>query len=151
MNTSVRARHAARGFSFIELLVTIIIAGIAFAAMVPVFVGASQKAVGDKMRNIALNVAQDRMEKIRQLDFDQITPANLESSTFAGGQFGTTWTTYSGGSAKAFHVEYDLRNEGGSGASPAYVRVVVRVTWTPPPSPVKAVELQTYISRQYAG
>jgi len=151
MNTSVRGRHAASGFSMVELLVTVIIAGIAFAAMVPVFVGASQKASGDKMRNIALNVAQDRMEKIRQLDYDQITEANLESSTFAGGQFGTTWTTYSGGSSKVFDVAYDLQNEGGSGASPAYVRVRVTVTWTPPPSPVKAVELQTYVSRQYAG
>lgn len=139
------------GFSLVELLVTIIIAAIAFAAMVPVFVGASQKASGDKMRNIALNVAQDRMEKIRQLDFDQITQANLESSSFAGGQFGTTWTTYSGGSAKVFDVAYDLENQGGSGAMPAYVRVRVTVTWTPPPGPVKPVELQTYVSRQYAG
>jgi len=135
----------------VELLVTIIIAAIAFAAMVPVFVGASQKASGDRMRNIALNVAQDRMEKIRQLDFDQITQANLESSSFAGGQFGTTWTTYTGESARVFDVAYDLENQGGSGAMPAYVRVRVTVTWTPPPGPVKPVELQTYISRQYAG
>src|SRR5665647_2497755 len=42
MNTSIRARHDARGFSFVELLVTIIIAGIAFAALVPVFVQAAQ-------------------------------------------------------------------------------------------------------------
>ena len=34
---------------------------------------------------------------------------------------------------------------------PAYVRVRVTVTWTAPPSPVKPVELQTYVSRQYAG
>ena len=58
-----RACNRGAGFSFVELLVTIIIAAIAFAAMVPVFVGASQKASGDKARNIALNVAQDRLEK----------------------------------------------------------------------------------------
>jgi prepilin-type N-terminal cleavage/methylation domain-containing protein len=146
-----RACSRDAGFSFVELLVTIIIAGIAFAAMVPVFVGASQKSSGDKMRNIALNVAQDRMEKIRQLDYDQITTANLESATFAGEQFGEVWTTYSGGAPRVFNIAYDLQNVGGSGASPAYVRVKVTVTWTPPPGPVKPVELQTYVSRQYAG
>ncbi|MEI6451585.1 MAG: type II secretion system protein, partial [Actinomycetes bacterium] len=139
------------GFSFVELLVTMIIAGIVFAAMVPMFVGASQKSSGDKMRNIALNVAQDRMEKIRQLDYDQITKANLESATFAGGQFGKEWTTYSSGVPRVFDIAYDLKNVGGSGASPAYVRVKVTVTWTAPPRPVKPVELQTYVSRQYAG
>jgi len=139
------------GFSFVELLVTMVIAGIVFAAMVPMFVGASQKSSGDKMRNIALNVAQDRMEKIRQLDYDQITKANLESATFGGEQFGKEWTTYSSGVPRVFSVAYDLKNVGGSGASPAYVRVKVTVTWTPPPGPVKAVELQTYVSRQYAG
>ena len=139
------------GFSFVELLVTMVIAGIVFAAMVPMFVGASQKSSGDKMRNIALNVAQDRMEKIRQLDYDQITKANLESATFAGQQFGKEWTTYSSGVPRVFYVAYDLKNVGGSGASPAYVRVKVTVTWTAPPRPVKPVELQTYVSRQYAG
>jgi type II secretory pathway pseudopilin PulG len=139
------------GFSFVELIVTMVIAGIVFAAMVPMFVGASQKSSGDKMRNIALNVAQDRMEKIRQLDYDQITKANLESATFAGEQFGKEWTTYSSGVPRVFYVAYDLKNVGGSGASPAYVRVKVTVTWTAPPRPVKPVELQTYVSRQYAG
>jgi type II secretory pathway pseudopilin PulG len=144
-------KHPSSGFSFVELLVTMIIAAIAFAAMVPLFVGAQQKASGDKARSVALNIAQDRIEKIRQLDFDQITKANLESSTFAGGQFGKTFTTYSGGSSKAYNVAYDLKNAGGSGAAPAYVRVRVTVTWAAPPGPVKPVELQTYVSRQYAG
>ena len=36
MNAQVRARRDARGFSFVELLVTIVIAGIVFVAMVPV-------------------------------------------------------------------------------------------------------------------
>ena len=41
-----RACDREAGFSFVELLVTIIIAGIAFAALVPVFVGAQQTASG---------------------------------------------------------------------------------------------------------
>src|SRR5450830_57830 len=69
VNTSVRARRAVRGFSMVELLVTVILAGIIFAAMVPVFVSAQQKASGDQMRNVALNAAQDHIEKIRQMPF----------------------------------------------------------------------------------
>jgi len=73
-------RSQARGFSLVELMVTIVLAGIVFAAMVPVFVGAQQKASGDQMRNTALNLAQDRVEKIRQLPFDQACDASQIAS-----------------------------------------------------------------------
>ncbi|HEY5473297.1 MAG TPA: prepilin-type N-terminal cleavage/methylation domain-containing protein, partial [Candidatus Limnocylindrales bacterium] len=97
MNTSVRARQDARGFSFIELLVTIIIAGIAFAALVPVFVAAQQKGAGDNARNQALSLARDRLEKIRELDYDQIYESNLNSSTWFGGEFGNSANISNGG------------------------------------------------------
>lgn len=83
MNTQTRRGQA--GFSFVELLVTIIIAGIAFAALVPLFVAAQQKGSGDTARNVALSLARDKMEKIRSLDYDEITEANLQSATFKGG------------------------------------------------------------------
>ena len=78
--TAARRKH--RGFSFVELLVTIVIAGIVFAAMVPVFVSAQKASSGDRSRNITTNVAQDRIEKIRLLAFDQIVDdaAHLHSS-----------------------------------------------------------------------
>ena len=47
------ARRGEAGFSFVELLVTIIIAGIAFAAMVPLFVQAQQQTSADQVRNVA--------------------------------------------------------------------------------------------------
>ena len=79
---AVRPREA--GFSFVELLVTIIIAGIAFAALVPMFVGAQQKNAADLFRQAGLNAAQDRIERVRSLDFASITQSNLVST------FGTT-------------------------------------------------------------
>ena len=45
MNLSVRTRHAGRGFSMVELLVTVVLAGIIFAAMVPVFANALKRDV----------------------------------------------------------------------------------------------------------
>jgi prepilin-type N-terminal cleavage/methylation domain-containing protein len=120
------ARH---GFSFIELLVTIVIAGIIFAAMVPVFASALKKTAGDNLRVTATNIAQDRLEKIRQLPYPEIiansasptaTP-NLYNPSYAGGQFVTTYTPV--GSSKVFTISYSVDIQ------PSYKDVTVTVRW----------------------
>lgn len=149
-------RHAPsqKGFSLVELLVTIIVAGIAFAAMVPLFVGAQQKNAGDNLRNICTQVAQDKIEKIRQLDYDSITTANLGSSSFAGGQYGTTWTYYSSATTqKDLTIAYTVSKYPATApdGTEQYKIVRVDVSWTGPPTPVYHVVLQTNIYKQYAG
>jgi prepilin-type N-terminal cleavage/methylation domain-containing protein len=166
MNTSVRARHDARGFSFIELLVTIVIAGIAFAALVPVFVAAQQKGAGDNARNQALSLARDRIEKIRALDYDQIIENNLNSSTWYGGEVGNTVSVSNGGGSKSYTVVYSVVFVGGNGNgkhdvtttdtafygnTEKYKQVTVSVSWTGNPKPVKTVVLSTSIYKQYQG
>jgi type II secretory pathway pseudopilin PulG len=154
MNTSARARHVAGGFSFVELLVTIIIAGIAFAAMVPLFVQAQGQNSADQARNIALQVAQDKIERVRQLGYDQITQANLDSSTYpsaANAQFGKTWDFVRNGSTKRYTIQYTVSPVLSATGQEKYKKVQVRVTWTAPPAPVKAAVLQTLVYRQYAG
>ena len=137
-----RARVA--GFSFIELLVTVVLAGIIFAAMVPVFVSAQKASSGDRSRTIATSAAQDRIEKIRLLAFDQIVDdaSHLQSSGFAGGQFGTTYTP--AGSTKQYSVAYSVENVPSTGAV-NYKRVSVTVSWTAPPAPVKPVTMTTIV------
>lgn len=142
------------GFSFVELLVTIIIAGIAFAAMVPLFVSAQQVTAADQLRNAALQLAQDKLEKIRALDYDLITEANLSDPDFMGGQFGTSvqWAT-GGGNTRTFTVAYkvDLLPEGSQNGKELYKQVTVTASWTAPPAPVKPAVLSTMVSKQYAG
>lgn len=142
------------GFSFVELLVTIIIAGIAFAAMVPVFVQAQQVSSGEQLRNISLQLAQDKLEKVRGLDYDLITQANLQSSTFADGQFGTSvsWAT-GGGNTRTFNVTYlvELLPVGSTAGNEQYKQVTITAAWTGEPSPVKPAQLSTMVSQQYAG
>ncbi len=136
MHSLAERARASSGFSLMELLVAIVLAGIVFAAMVPVFVGAQQTASGDAVRNVALNVAQDRIEQIRQADFDQITSAaSLETL------LGTSWTSAAG---KEYDVAYEVTM--GTGDPTPYVTVSVTVTWSPPPGPVKAVSLKTIVA-----
>ncbi|NLE22315.1 MAG: type II secretion system protein [Actinobacteria bacterium] len=140
------ARRAAQrsGFSFIELLVTVVLAGIAFAAMVPAFISIEKASAGDRARLIAANVAQDRIEKIRLLAFDQIVDdaSHLQSSTFAGGQFGTEYTPP--GSTRHYSVVYSIENVPSTGAV-NYKRISVTVSWTAPPAPVRPVTLTTIV------
>src|SRR5450756_1280642 len=163
MNTSVRARRGSRGFSFVELLVTMVIAGIAFAALVPVFVSAQQKSAGDTARNVALNLAQDRVEKVRQLDYDLITESNLDSVSFQGGQFGTVAHVEGGHGTKDYNLAYSVVFVGGTknglhavnytsgDRTENYKMVTVDAYWTGNPHPVKHAVLQTYVYKQYAG
>lgn len=155
MNGDSRMRNSSlsSGFSFVELLVTILVAGLAFAALVPLFVQAQEQNSADNARNIALQVAQDKVEKVRQLDYDQITNENLESPTYAGGQFGPYWDFVRGGSTKRFTIQYQVEpypSDAEAGAE-QYKRVEVSVAWTGPPDPVKAAVIQTLVYRQYAG
>ena len=148
-----RAHGPSAGFSFIELLVTIVIAGIAFAALVPLFIDVQKRDSGDNARNVALQVAQDKIEKVRQLDYDQITAANLANASYAGGQFGSYWDSVRNSNTKRYTIQYTV-SPVPSGAAPGaeqYKKVEVRVTWVAPPSPVKAAVLQTLVYRQYAG
>jgi type II secretory pathway pseudopilin PulG len=137
-------RAPVAGFSFIELLVTVVLAGIIFAAMVPVFVSAQKASSGDRARTIATSTAQDRIEKIRLLAFDQIVDdaSHLQSSSFAGGQFGTTYAP--AGSTKQYSVSYSVENVPSTGAV-NYKRVSVTVSWTAPPAPVKPVTMTTIV------
>ena len=166
MNSSVRARRDARGFSMVELLVTIVIAGIAFAALVPVFVQAEQKTSADNMRNLALNLAQDKIERVRSLSYSVITAANLHANgSNVGTQFGSPSTTNELNPVTNTIVPVNLDNNGGrqliiyygvqdaTGTTDitAYKIVTVTVWWKGNPAPVKPVVLKTEVYGQYAG
>ena len=145
-------RRGAAGFTLVELIVAVAISLVVLTCMIPLFVNVEAKAAGDQMRVEALAVAQDRLEKIRALPFDQITLANLNSSTFMNGEFGNSWSAFSGTAQRVFSngVSYAITVQNGGSGSTQLV-VSVSVTWIPPPGPVKTVFVQTYISQQFAG
>ena len=79
MDTFAQGGRGRGGFSMVELLVTIVIAGIVFAAMVPFFANALKRTSADELRVDATNIAQDRIEQVRLLNYSDVTSANLNS------------------------------------------------------------------------
>ena len=111
MNTPIRARHAARGFSMIELLVTIVLAGIVLSAMVALFANVLKRTSGDSFRATATNIAQDRIEQVRLLSYPDITQDNLNNppspaSEFGDGRFGPIYML--AGSSTPYHITYTV-------------------------------------------
>lgn len=142
MNTSVRARRDALGFSMVELLITIIIAGIAFAALVPMFVSAQQKGAGAQYRSTAINLAQDRIERLRQLPWNAVTDA-LTTTSLGGG---LTWGGVTVG-GKTYTVDLLPVQTVGTQKT-----VRVSVTWYEQPGHIKRERvLTTNIFRQLPG
>jgi type II secretory pathway pseudopilin PulG len=161
-----RACDREAGFSLVELMVTIIIATVAFAALVPVFVQAEQKSSADRMRNLALNLAQDKIERVRSLSYSVITAANLHANgSNVGTQFGSASPTdklnpvtntivpvnLDNNGSRQLIIHYGVRDATGTTDITAYKVVTVTVWWTGNPAPVKPVVLSTEVYGQYAG
>ena len=143
------SKRGAAGFSMVELLVTIIIAGIAFAAMVPLFVTAQQAQGTDRSRNVAINIAQEKIEMVRYLPWNLLLPTATPPTPPAvsvGVQLGTT--AVRGG--KTYTIAYDVIDSTGTTSFTAYREVMVRVTWQNMGS-AKAVEAKTIVYKQFAG
>ncbi len=122
-----RVRHTC-GFSMIELLVTIIIAGVVFAALVPFFANALKRTAEDELRVDATNIAQDRIEQVRLLDYTMITEPNLNtaSPTFGDGRFGPDYTLV--GQSRPYAVVYEVTPPDETDVPQKLVTVTVRRT-----------------------
>ena len=112
MMATVHGRRGDGGFSLIELLVTIVLAGIIFLAMVPLFVSGLKTTSTNTRRVVATNVAQARIEKMRMLGANwparatrprrrpATAPSRRPTSTRTPATpalFGTTYTPAAGG------------------------------------------------------
>jgi prepilin-type N-terminal cleavage/methylation domain-containing protein len=119
----------AAGFSLIELLVTIIIAGVVFAALVPFFANALSRASEDAARVDSNTIAQDRIEQIRLLPYTDVTEQNLNYSPsptanpFGDGRFGPVYTLV--GESGTYNVKYYVTPTPEPTSLQKYVKVTV--------------------------
>jgi len=123
-----RARQTTHGFTLIELMITVVFTTIAMAAFVVFFGHALKTTSADEYRVNAANIAQDRLEQVRLLDYADITAANLNYSpappgTFGDGRFGPTYTL--AGHARPYQIQYEVDPASEEDAPQKYVKVSV--------------------------
>jgi prepilin-type N-terminal cleavage/methylation domain-containing protein len=142
MSGPAHARHGDHGFSMVELLVTVVLATIIFAAMVPFFANALNTTSGDARRNDAQYIAQDRIEQVRLLAYADIGYNNGQklnsppspASSFGDGRFGPTYKLV--GQVNPFSILYTVVHQSDA------EKVTVRVT---PPDASFNVTVETIV------
>jgi prepilin-type N-terminal cleavage/methylation domain-containing protein len=132
-------RRRTGGFSLIELLVTVVLAGIIFLAMVPLFVSVLKTTSTDSRRVIATNIAQARIETIRMLGasmgpspgstsattgYAAVNNANLNSDTWNPTLITSTFTPAHGGTPYTITTSVSPTDN----PTPAYKTVTVTVS-----------------------
>ena len=155
-----RACRGESGVTLMELLVAMIIAAVFFAAATPFFVQAISVGSGDRMRAIAMNAAQDRIEKLHQLDYDSIKVENLNDPAFypvdVGGTphgfFGPTWSVQTASGVHTLTVSYTVDTKAATTDSAPYKLVTITVSWTKPQgTETESLTNKTVVYRQFAG
>jgi len=143
-----------RGFSLIELMLTIALAGIIFAAMVPFFYNALRQTSRDARRNDAQLIAQDRIEQVRLLNYADISQTNLTSgkdadgNNLGDGKFGTTYTPVGQRPYSTAYAVTHIIPTGTDVSDTDYEKVVVTVTT---PDGLSHVDMSTIIKNPAPG
>lgn len=136
--------HAQRGLTLIELLVTIVLSGLFFAAMVPVFVLASQQGQTDRARVLATNAAQSTIEILRDLPYDDLYDTAWESPGSVAAIVDPQWKG-DGSGIDVGVVPYPLNSAKGQ---ERYLLVSVRAWWTREGGALRDVILRTAVYRR---
>lgn len=106
------------GFTFIELILIIVIVGIAIIPLVQIFTTSLKGGAEAEANTIALELAQEKMEEIRELSFSTVSNSS--------GSFKIPFTSYS----YQVTVSYVDGNFSTSAPATNYKKVEVRVTHT---------------------
>ncbi|OFW60562.1 MAG: hypothetical protein A2133_11920 [Actinobacteria bacterium RBG_16_64_13] len=128
-----------RGFTLIELMVAVLLLLIVMAGIVPFYLSTLAQASTLRYKSLATNIARERMEEIRQLDYREI-----ESAGQLTARFGSTATQRDITFAVTYDVQESSYDEG------VLKQVTVNVSWTGPPEPSEAL-ISTMIHQQYLG
>jgi Tfp pilus assembly protein PilV len=107
-----------KGFTFIELIMIIVIVGIAVVPLIQMFTTSLKGSADAESNSIALELAQDKMEETKQLSFAAIASTS--------GTFASPFTAYS----YQVTVGYVDQNFNNSGSPTNYKKVEVKVIHT---------------------
>lgn len=135
-----------RGVTLIELLITIIVAGLFFAAMVPVFVMATQQSSNDRARIQATNAVQSAIERLREMPYEDLwtTDWSIAVDTQAALGQDLNWK----GSNSSLDVDIEPYPSDVSKGSEKYLIATVTADWTGQGGRPHTIRMKTVIYRQ---
>jgi len=144
---TIRREPRSGGFTLIEIMVATLLFLVVMAGVVPFFLGGLSHASAARHKSVATNIAREKLEAIRQLDYreivedkeDPLNPRNLSM------RFGTT--EHVPERNMTFSIAYEVSELNDQRAR----SVEVTVSWDAPPSPVSPAVLKTVIAEQYLG
>jgi type II secretory pathway pseudopilin PulG len=143
------------GLTLIEILVTIVISGLFFAAMVPVFVMAAQQSGTDRARIQATNTAQSVIERLRDLPYGHLWDTTWSSQSEAEAALGEDFQWRGASSDITIEVTpYPEVNEDGTVTEEGeedYMLALVTASWQGEKGRERSVTLRTAIYRQGLG
>jgi len=108
-----------RGFTLLETSIALVVMMVAGLSVASLFVYATRNNSGAADRAVALAVAQQRMERLRSVSFDDATLAA-----------GTTNTTVTSGDGRNYSVQTVICNTAACGGSSTLKKITIQVTPT---------------------
>ncbi|MCL4368759.1 MAG: prepilin-type N-terminal cleavage/methylation domain-containing protein [Actinobacteria bacterium] len=141
-------RETQKGFTLIEIMVATLLLLVAMAGFVPIFLSGLDHSSLGRYRSVATNIARQRMEQVRQMDYREIQEAtgNPTDPRNLSQRFGTT--VHVTDRNMNFNVAYAVNTVSVSGSTLESVKITVSWAGRPASSPIV---VQTLISQQYLG
>jgi len=106
----------ANGFTFIELIMVILIVGIAIIPLIQMYTTSLKGSADAELDTVALELAQEKMEETRQLSFGSVSSSS--------GTFAAPFAAYSY-QVTVGYVDQDFNT---SGSPTEYKKVEIKVT-----------------------
>ncbi len=144
-----RSRHhkgPSAGFTLIEVMVASLLLLVVLAGFLPFFLSGLEKSSSSRFRSAATNVARQKLEEIRQLDYREIkqNTAAPTDPTNLSIMLGTTSVMR----GVTYNIAYSVANSASGGGQ--LKKVIVTVSWTGKPVGDPAV-MSTLIHQQFLG
>ena len=133
------------GFTLVELMVAAVLLLIVMAGFLPLFLQGLSQTSAARYKSMATNIAREKIEQIRQLDYREITDDTLQPGNLYE-LFGSSVEVPERN--MTYLIDYDVVENAMPGQ--AVKSVEVTVTWDAPPIPSPAV-VKTLIAQQYLG
>ena len=141
----LKRSRAEAGFTLVELMVAALLLLIVMAGFLPVFLQGLSQTSAARYKSIATNIAREKIEQIRQLDYREITDDTLQPGNLYE-LFGSSVEVPERN--MTYLINYDVVENAMPGQ--AVKSVEVTVTWDAPPVPSPAI-VKTLIAQQYLG